>query len=136
MRFAPRLLGVAILLGAVAAFFLYAAVDPAGAGDGYMPRCAFHESTGLYCPGCGSQRAFHQLLQGRLLEALDYNPLAVLLGPVMVFFGAPILWNLVVKNRYAEIRMPAALAVTLAVLVIAFFVTRNLPWFPFSVLAP
>src|SRR6056297_1458833 len=28
----------------------------------FFPRCIFHSLTGYYCPGCGSQRAIHNLL--------------------------------------------------------------------------
>jgi hypothetical protein len=49
----------------------------------FYPRCAFFALTGLKCPGCGGLRAVHEILHGHFLNALDYNPLVVLLPPVI-----------------------------------------------------
>lgn len=51
------------------------------------PKCLFRLLTGYDCPGCGSQRAFHALLHGRLAEAWGYNPylfFAVPAGAVLI----------------------------------------------------
>lgn len=40
---------------------------------GMMPRCPLKAVTGLQCPGCGSQRAIHALLEGHPMEAWSYN---------------------------------------------------------------
>jgi hypothetical protein len=39
--------------------------------------CPFRALTGLLCPGCGSQRALHDLLHGRATEAFTHNALMV-----------------------------------------------------------
>ncbi|MDR9448893.1 MAG: DUF2752 domain-containing protein, partial [Psychroflexus sp.] len=44
----------------------------------FFPSCPFHSITGLYCPGCGSQRAIHDLLHANFLAAFSHNPLIVL----------------------------------------------------------
>ncbi len=62
-------LGLAIL--AVGALAWLWAVDPTQSL--FAPRCLFHDLTGLHCPGCGSTRAAHALLHGRLGEALAFN---------------------------------------------------------------
>ena len=38
----------------------------------FLP-CPFHWLTNLYCPGCGAQRAMHDLLHGRFGEAFGHN---------------------------------------------------------------
>jgi len=43
----------------------------------YLP-CIFHQTTGYQCPGCGSQRAFHELLHGNFSQAFQLNPLIFL----------------------------------------------------------
>ena len=53
----------AVLFGVVAYYYGH---DPS---DGGAPVCAFKYLTGYDCPGCGSQRAFHALLHGRVAEA-------------------------------------------------------------------
>ena len=42
--------------------------------SGFYPQCVFHQLTALDCPGCGSTRALHALVHGRVLEALRFNP--------------------------------------------------------------
>lgn len=64
---------------------VYALFDPASAW--WMPKCPVHFLTGLDCPGCGSQRAVHALLHGRLYEAWAHNALLVLLLPYLVLMG-------------------------------------------------
>ncbi|MBK8500480.1 MAG: DUF2752 domain-containing protein [Flavobacteriales bacterium] len=48
----------------------------------YLP-CPFHWLTGLYCPGCGSQRALHDLLHGRLGDAFGHNAALICAGPLL-----------------------------------------------------
>lgn len=40
-------------------------------------RCPIKLATGIDCPGCGSMRAFYALVEGRWLDALQVNALAV-----------------------------------------------------------
>ena len=52
---------------------LVAAVDPNQ--PGHYPRARPTPSTGIYCPGCGSLRATHDLTHGDLAGALQRNPI-------------------------------------------------------------
>ncbi|HZQ46975.1 MAG TPA: DUF2752 domain-containing protein [Verrucomicrobiae bacterium] len=49
----------------------------------FYPRCTLYVVTGLYCPGCGSQRALYHLLHGHLATALRCNALLILALPVL-----------------------------------------------------
>lgn len=40
--------------------------------------------TGFECPGCGSQRAFHQLLHLNIAGAFRQNPIVVLYLPYII----------------------------------------------------
>lgn len=51
----------------------------------FYPRCPSLLLTGYQCPGCGTLRALHALLHGRLLQAWHYNP-ALIVGLPIVFF--------------------------------------------------
>lgn len=46
--------------------------------------CPFRTMTGLLCPGCGSQRALHQLMHGHLGKAFDHNALLVVAIPALL----------------------------------------------------
>lgn len=80
-----RIIVAAAVMVAVALIILYAFVDPEG---GMMPRCMFKALTGWDCPGCGSQRAFHALLHGRIGEAWRMNPALFIMVPLAAAYGA------------------------------------------------
>jgi hypothetical protein len=68
-----------IAAGLVVLFFVNPADCP------LYPQCWFHTVTGWLCPGCGSLRALHALLHGRVIQALQANALLVL--ALLVFAG-------------------------------------------------
>lgn len=57
---------------------------PPGPGSFY-PGCVFRSVTGYECPGCGTTRALHALLHGRVKEAFLLNPLIFAMGFVGLF---------------------------------------------------
>jgi len=101
-----------------------------------FPKCVFHSLTGYYCPGCGSQRAIHSLLHFNFRGVVSNNFLflpAVLL--VLYHYSRPVI------NRMFNLRLPDIFyrkhtPVILFGVIILFWVLRNLPFYPFSVLAP
>jgi hypothetical protein len=78
------LLAGAFLVCAACALVFFA-FDPTKVA--LFPPCAFHQLTGLDCPGCGAQRALHQLLHGHLLAALRLNAMFVLSLPLCVWLA-------------------------------------------------
>lgn len=50
----------------------------------FLP-CPLRYATGLECPGCGSQRAIHQLLHGDFKAAWGLNPFLILSIPLMLY---------------------------------------------------
>ena len=103
-------------------------VDPARVS--VYPTCPFHQLTGLDCPGCGSTRAAHALLHGRLVEALHFNALFVLSLPLFAWFGLRFLQS-GIKGKPPLVIEPFWAWIYLAVWA-AFGVLRNLPIQPFS----
>jgi len=71
--------GALLVTGLLWAYFV---LDPK---QHFFPKCPFLWLTGLKCPGCGSQRAVHQLLHGNFLEALSLNFLLVVSFPYVLF---------------------------------------------------
>jgi hypothetical protein len=125
--------GVAGVTLAVA--FVYYHFNPADVH--FFPPCLFRKLTGYHCPGCGAQRAIHQLLHGNLREAFRYNALLVLLLPY-VSLG----FVLDVRNQFrgggtlpAAYRKAEVIYAVLAAIIL-FWILRNVPIEPFSWLAP
>jgi hypothetical protein len=104
------------------------------ATSGLFPPCTFHYLTGLYCPGCGSGRALYQLMHGNLAAAFRLNPLAVSLLPVLVYLAAADR-GVTVWGRKLSVPAPGWSWV-LAATVIVYGIVRNLPLYPFTLLAP
>jgi hypothetical protein len=85
IRLTPILALTAILaIGAIAALF-YFLFDPTKVA--IFPPCLFHQLTGLDCPGCGAQRALHQLLHGHLVAAIRLNAMFVVTLPLFAWVG-------------------------------------------------
>lgn len=121
-----------VIAAAVAVYFLF---NPLKAG--FFPRCPFYVLTGLYCPGCGSQRAFHALLHGHLLTAAHDNLLSVLALPLLGYSAASFTLNQLAGTHFSQglfYRPWFAKATLLTVL--AFWLLRNLPFPCFRWLAP
>lgn len=130
----PHWIGLAAAaLVAAAGVLLLLKFDP-NAADSPFPGCIFRAVTGYYCVGCGLTRALHALVHGDVARAFAMNPLGVLLIPVipmLVAHGRG--W----RPRALEplMRVLAAPKFWLLVLPI-YWIARNLPWFPFTLLAP
>lgn len=76
----------ATALAAVAVLCVYYyLVDPS---DGGTPRCMLRLLTGYDCPGCGSQRALHALLHGRIAQAWSFNPAIFFAVPLAALYAA------------------------------------------------
>lgn len=122
------LLGLMLRLGAGlfvagAALLLYF-FDPSDeANSALFPPCPTNAITGLHCFGCGSLRALHALLHGRLGEAFSQNVFTVIFTPilpVMLFFPKPF--------------QKPCVPIILLIIIVLFTLLRNLPNFEF--LAP
>ena len=118
------LLGLFLVLGVAACVVLLVA-PPGSPHAKWLPKCMFHQWTGLYCPGCGATRALSALLHGDLRASLHNN---ILLIP-----GGALLIILIVKPG---ISLKRPVAVTIAAVVIGFAILRNIPFAPFTYLAP
>lgn len=132
---APRILASCVLLLAAAATILLLLRDPAAAPE-FFPACPWHALTGLHCPGCGITRALHALIHGRVLDAFDYNALGVILLGVTAGVLARPGWRALRENQWQPPRLPARTAKWLVICAVLWTLLRNLPWSPFSILAP
>jgi hypothetical protein len=122
---------ISALAAAAAVLFL---IDPAASN--LYPACPFYALTGLYCPGCGSLRALHQLLHADFAAAFSLNPLMVLFLPLLAYESLKeglLYWN---GRRLPSLLSGALMSRAALALILAFWVLRNIPMHPFSLLAP
>lgn len=126
------LAGGGLVMG-VTGLWLLRTFDPTAPGSPFPP-CMFYSLTGWHCPGCGLTRCLHALAHGDLPQAFSMNPLLlVLLALVPAVVGWRAGW------RPPWLRPVVALLSTATfwvVLLMTYWVARNLPWPPFSWLAP
>ncbi len=101
-----------------------------------FPKCPFYTMTGLYCPGCGSQRAIHQILHGHILKGLSHNFLIILLIFVLSCDAIILLMNSILKRKLKNILHKPIITYLILALVILFWFLRNIDLYPFSILAP
>ena len=109
-------LGVLALL----ALLIFFRINPEG--NTFFLKCPLHQHTGIYCAGCGSQRAIHDLLHGRVGQAADHNLLLILASIALI-------QHYVIKLRKGGsswIEHQKAPWITL-ILVLVFMLLRNLP---------
>ncbi len=99
--------------------------------------CPFNYVTGFHCPGCGSQRAVHQLLHLNILEALRLNPLLILSLP-LIFLGVGVqIWNYIFETQYRiNLFYNNKFIYGYFIVVILYWILRNIPYEPFNLLAP
>ena len=102
----------------------------------FYPRCFFHDLTGLHCPGCGGTRCAFALLHGDVSQAAAYNVLVLLYLPYLVVVAFNNGWRAVFGRPLIRRTMPAWTIMATAVLVVLFCILRNLPFAPFTLLAP
>jgi hypothetical protein len=125
------LLFVGITLAALLFLRLFNPVE-----SGFYPPCIFHKMTGLYCPGCGATRALYHLVHGHPEAAFAMNPLLVIFLPILAY--AFLSYALVgIRGRgLPKIFVNPTLIKLIFWTAIAFGILRNLPVYPFNLLAP
>jgi hypothetical protein len=120
--------------GLVAGVSILATLPPTN--QSWYPRCQLHNLTGLHCPGCGTTRAIHAALNGRFVQSLAYNTLAWIVLPIV---GIALVRSLWIWYRDTPLKPYTGSPVwpwVLGAILILYGVLRNLPWYPFTLLAP
>lgn len=127
-----------VLLAVAGLVVIY--VLPPGPGKIYPP-CPFYALTGYHCPGCGTLRGLHAFMHGHPVDAFGYNPLSAALLPLLALLGVyrGIAWarrSAGGAEPWSTNRIPAAAVWGLFVVVVLFWILRNIPAYPFTLLAP
>ncbi|MBD0835726.1 DUF2752 domain-containing protein [Aestuariibaculum suncheonense] len=122
---------VIIVAGLLSLYFFYNPLE-----FNFFPKCPFYSITSLFCPGCGSQRSIHQILHGNVTTGIRHNYLIFLLCIVLGYQ----LYILVLKmNQRAVNKNILHKSITtkiILVIVVLFWILRNINIFPFTELAP
>jgi hypothetical protein len=123
----------ALVLSAFSVGFLFLH-DPANTT--VYPPCLFHALSGLHCPGCGSLRALYQLSHGHIAAAFGLNALMVMSLP---FLGYAFLCRASLHIRGRSLPGVSVRPYWYWLLlgtILAFWLLRNIPLYPFNMLAP
>ena len=131
LRWLPWALG---LLAVIAVGAILFAFDPRQ--HTFYPACPLHKLTGLSCPGCGSLRALHQLSHGHFVEALRLNPPLVVALPFLFWMFLRRVARETGVRPLPPVSLPQRWGWMLLGVVLVYSLLRNLPFAPFSRLAP
>lgn len=112
---------VVVALAAITVYYNFNPLETS-----WMPKCPSKLLTGLDCPACGAQRAFHAMLHGRITEAIQYN--------LFLFIGIPYLlltvWSTFTcfpgNKRVRSISHHPAIAYGYIALFFIWWIARNL----------
>jgi len=116
-------------------FFVYTIYNPSQ--HSFFIPCPFNYITGYHCPGCGSQRAIHQLLHLNVLRALSLNPFLVLSVPIIVYGLGLQIWNFIFETQFRfKLFYSKAFIYGYFGFALLYWFLRNLPYYPFNLLAP
>ena len=111
---------VVIILVVVGYYFLLNPYEQ----EYFFISCPFYQISGYQCPGCGSQRAFHELLHLRFFEAIKQNALFVMAIPYFLL----IYYTSFHQEKYRKLRqmlMGNKTLLILLVVAILFGIFRN-----------
>lgn len=130
----PRFVKIGLIVCVVAIIGLFFLVNPEKGG--IFPECIFHSATGYYCPGCGSQRAFHSFLHLDFMGVIRHNIL-FLPGGALVTYGIllPVV-NRLFRKSYPNFLYNKRVPLIILIVIVLFGILRNLPFPPFLMLAP
>lgn len=131
-------LPIALLVVACVAAVLVVVYRTKPGDGGILPPCMFYKATGFHCSGCGITRAMHHLLHLRVGEALAMNPLVVATLPLIALgvVMEGVAWIAGEGYRGPRVRLPAWGYWLLLGAIISYWILRNIPFWPFTLLAP
>lgn len=125
---------IGLFILALALIVIYVSINPSEVD--FLPKCPFYFTTGLYCPGCGSQRATHQLLNFNILGVLQQNVLFLVCLFIVGYHLAVVGLNTYFNKKIYNYMYHPKTGWLLLTFIVLFWILRNIPLYPFNLLAP
>ena len=124
------------VLAGIGFFYIYN-FNPAAQTNPFLA-CPLNAATGLYCPGCGNTRALHALVHLDWIGMLNYNLLFPFVFAILTWLLAGEYLNFLLGRRILWLpkRVPVIWIILFCLVVTAFTILRNVPIYPFTILAP
>jgi hypothetical protein len=93
----------------------------------WFPKCPFLLTTGLKCPGCGSQRAIHALLHFDFYNAFIHNALLIITVPYFLLLFAEYIVRYIrpQSSLFFQIQHPVVIW-SYFIVVLVFWISRNI----------
>lgn len=120
-----------VFLGILSLYFWY---NPTNSE--VFPKCPFYLATNIYCPGCGSQRAIHKILNMQIIGGLQHNWLLLLVILVLGYQMIVYLLKMTGRTIQKNILHRPVTTYAILIIVILFWILRNIDIYPFTILAP
>lgn len=129
-----RILAAAGIFIFIGGSFLVWFFNPTTAG--FFPVCPLFKLTGFACPGCGLTRGFHALFHGDVLTALGFNAMIPLYVLIFAYLFAAMFF-IAFLGRSIQFKIFKPIYIwTFFIVSVVFFVVRNIPLYPFTLLYP
>ena len=100
--------------------------------------CGVRKFTGFHCPGCGGTRCAQSIASGNWLQAMGYNTLLMSGFIIFMVLSAYLIVRMTLLGKPAP-KMPNIKPRWIwfgVAAVVVFSIARNIPAYPFTLLAP
>lgn len=116
---------VVFLITVIILIAAYKIFDPIA--NDFFPKCPFFVLTGYQCPGCGSQRAVHELLNFNIVGAWRQNALFLMSMPYVL---VGLIFNYVLKPSprmlyWRKLLFGQKAIFLVLIVIVSFWVWRN-----------
>lgn len=93
---------------------------------GWYPECPVWHYFHVLCPGCGATRSLAALTHARFAEAFHYNPLVVVLCPLLLGYFVTAYYIAMRREPFTWPSVPGPLLGSLCAAALLFGVARNI----------
>jgi len=118
-----KLLSIVAFIALGLGIYYFYTNDPSN-GEAIFVGCISKSISGLDCPGCGAQRAFHELLHGNFIKAAKLNLLIYFFAPLLLFIFLKMIFK-PFNIQLPDIIISTKWLISLFVLMVLFTIIRN-----------